>query len=595
MTALGYIDAPSYVVQGGTFVGDPNIVVVTDASGNLASSSTPSSNMLYLDNVTSDIQTQIDGKQPTFSGTPNTVVISDTVGGLATSTTNTTQLSFLNNLTGDIQTQLNGKEPTFTGTANVLVATDASGALTSSIIPVTEAVFAPNPGLTTGTFIKGLTSSSIENSSNMIENANDVIIQGVDSTGKFVVNDSSGTQVLGVDTTNSITNISTIQTPNLILQPSVDGGQVLTVNDANGNPQVTMTSSNVGAEMLFNGGTFGATRILCGAEPGVSGISNSLIIQTPYGSNGDGSGLTLEGYNSGVVNMEMNFDGSNLSITDTIYTYLNINTTTHDTTLKGLVVQPVTDGAVVNINNTAGTNILSINTSTSQVLSRNNILDDGSGNMYMGSLNFNNANASYAGLYPQANKPVTVEMVSNDGTNNFLTLRNTESTASYGSAIYMYHADGDFIKINAAAGGYAQVYAGSQTTNYVQLDPSATSWSAPSKKGLKTVVDDKVDHEKHIEALGKIPVDRWYYTNDKSKRENIGMYVEDVVKEFGLSNGEALTTQEVDGVLLSCLKGMYIKHQKLEGVVNQLLDTVKKQQDYISKLETKLVVLGSGK
>ena len=213
MTALGYIDAPSYVVQGGTFVGDPNIVVVTDASGNLASSSTPSSNMLYLDNVTSDIQTQINGKEPTFSGTPNTVVISDTVGGLATSTTNTTQLSFLNNLTGDIQTQLNGKEPTFTGTANVLVATDASGALTSSIIPVTEAVFAPNPGLTTGTFIKGLTSSSIENSSNMIENANDVIIQGTNSTGKFVVNDSSGTQALAVDTTNSITNISTIQTP----------------------------------------------------------------------------------------------------------------------------------------------------------------------------------------------------------------------------------------------------------------------------------------------------------------------------------------------------------------------------------------------
>ena len=109
MSALGYIDTPSYVVQGETFVGNPNIAVVTDGNGNLASSSTPSSKMIYLNNVTSDLQTQIDGKEPTFSGTANTVVISDTVGGLATSTTNTTQLSFLNNLTGDIQTQLNEK------------------------------------------------------------------------------------------------------------------------------------------------------------------------------------------------------------------------------------------------------------------------------------------------------------------------------------------------------------------------------------------------------------------------------------------------------------------------------------------------------
>lgn len=39
-----------------------------------------------------------------------------------------------------------------------------------------------------------------------------------------------------------------------------------------------------------------------------------------------------------------------------------------------------------------------------------------------------------------------------------------------------------------------------------------------------------------------------------------------------MSDGKRLTTLEIDGVLLSCLKGLYIKHRKLETVVEELLD-----------------------
>ena len=55
----GYIDS--------TLTLNPSIVPITDANGHLASSSTPSNVLPYLNNVTSDIQTQINNKEPTFS------------------------------------------------------------------------------------------------------------------------------------------------------------------------------------------------------------------------------------------------------------------------------------------------------------------------------------------------------------------------------------------------------------------------------------------------------------------------------------------------------------------------------------------------
>ena len=43
-----------------------------------------------------------------------------------------------------------------------------------------------------------------------------------------------------------------------------------------------------------------------------------------------------------------------------------------------------------------------------------------------------------------------------------------------------------------------------------------------------------------------------------------------MVENFGLSNGQSLTTQEIDGILLSCLKGLYIKHMRLQKEFDEM-------------------------
>lgn len=74
----------------------------------------------YLDNVSSNIQTQLNGKQATITGaattiddanlTANRALISDGSGKVAVSSTiTTTELGYLNNVSSNLQTQLNGK------------------------------------------------------------------------------------------------------------------------------------------------------------------------------------------------------------------------------------------------------------------------------------------------------------------------------------------------------------------------------------------------------------------------------------------------------------------------------------------------------
>ena len=88
----------------------------------------------YLDNVTSSIQTQLDAKAPlagpTFTGTvalPSTTSIG---------TVSSTELGYVDGVTSAIQTQLNTKaplaSPTFTGTVTLPSTVSASGAITAS-------------------------------------------------------------------------------------------------------------------------------------------------------------------------------------------------------------------------------------------------------------------------------------------------------------------------------------------------------------------------------------------------------------------------------------------------------------------------------
>lgn len=118
-----------------------NKVVVTDASGDVVESATNSAKLAYLDNVSSDIQAQINSKQATITGAASTavsdnftadrVVITNGSGKLAATVgVTTTQLGYLSNVSSDIQTQLNGKQASgnyvsYVSTENVDVAGNA--------------------------------------------------------------------------------------------------------------------------------------------------------------------------------------------------------------------------------------------------------------------------------------------------------------------------------------------------------------------------------------------------------------------------------------------------------------------------------------
>ena len=85
---------------------------------------TPSSKLAFLDNVTSDIQTQINAKQSTITGgatsvltsdlTASKVLVSDASGKVSSSSTASTKIAFIDNVTSDIQTQINAKQNTIT-------------------------------------------------------------------------------------------------------------------------------------------------------------------------------------------------------------------------------------------------------------------------------------------------------------------------------------------------------------------------------------------------------------------------------------------------------------------------------------------------
>ena len=83
----------------------------------------------YVDGVTSAIQTQLDGKQATITGAATTIddtdltasraLISNSSGKVAVSAVTSTELGYLDGVTSAIQTQLNGKTTAYSGSVTV--------------------------------------------------------------------------------------------------------------------------------------------------------------------------------------------------------------------------------------------------------------------------------------------------------------------------------------------------------------------------------------------------------------------------------------------------------------------------------------------
>jgi hypothetical protein len=94
--------------------------VVSDGSGKVAVATTTATEIGYVNGVTSAIQTQIDSKQATITGGATTIVssnltvsralVSDGSGKVAVATTTSTELGYVNGVTSAIQTQLDAKQ-----------------------------------------------------------------------------------------------------------------------------------------------------------------------------------------------------------------------------------------------------------------------------------------------------------------------------------------------------------------------------------------------------------------------------------------------------------------------------------------------------
>jgi hypothetical protein len=135
--------------------------LASDGSGKVAVSAVTSTELGYLDGVTSAIQTQLNAKQATITGAATTIddtnltasraLASDGSGKVAVSAVTSTELGYLDGVTSAIQTQLDAKQATITGAATTIddtnltasraLVSDGSGKVAVSAITSTELAF----------------------------------------------------------------------------------------------------------------------------------------------------------------------------------------------------------------------------------------------------------------------------------------------------------------------------------------------------------------------------------------------------------------------------------------------------------------------
>lgn len=348
-------------------------------------------------------------------------------------------------------------------------------------------------------------------------------------------------------------------------------------------------------------------------------IANSLgLTYLNYGGGGGGAQGPQGPQGLGVSSISF-VDNSNGTTTLTFHMT--------DGSTQGPFTTNFTSDTITNVNqltltNTGNTNKLevldsnnntafNVNTSTvgsNIVTTQKNILDNGSGTMTVSSLQCNgnmgiggtsgspsisiNAalgtinttagaeNGITTGLLTVVNN-ITCGTFHGTGLQTGLSITNPFPISSGASiALNSYDSGGSLhTSYLSCCNGNLQLSYGTfnSSSNGVYLSSSSpTSWTSASKKEYKNVVNENVDHEHSTELLDKLHIDLWSYKEDPNKNVHLGMYAEDVAS-FGVStDGNGISTLHYNGILMSSLKGLIIKH-------NKLLDRVTKLEAIIAK------------
>ena len=122
-----------------------NRALISNGSGKVAVSAVTSTELGYLDGVTSAIQTQLNGKASKSGWTASRVMCSNSSGNLAVSSSiTTTELGYLNGVTSNIQTQLNAKQNANTAITTSNIASQSVNYASSSSSLVTNKKISTN-------------------------------------------------------------------------------------------------------------------------------------------------------------------------------------------------------------------------------------------------------------------------------------------------------------------------------------------------------------------------------------------------------------------------------------------------------------------
>jgi hypothetical protein len=379
---VGALTSASFVDNGAATFSN----TVTFTANVIANSSNITPTQLsYLKNTTSDIQTQINGKQNAISGSTNLTVgqltsasfvdngaatFSSTVtfsGNVIANSSNVTpiQISYLKNTNADIQTQLDAKQPLINGLSTI-----TCGSLTSaSFVDNGAAAF----------------SGTVTFSGNVIANGSNI----------------TPTQLSYVDATSSI-------------QTQLNGKQATLTNGSVGDSMLSSTFVKTTTDQTIGGvKTFSAAPIMSGANISSATISDGSLVSTFVKTSTDQTIAGIKTFSSPPVMSGASITSATIADASLASTFVKTSTDQTVGGVKTFSTAPIMSGA-----NIASTSIAlsSINanlctTDTSQSITTNKIFQSiteklaavtvNSTNNY--TINYSTSGVAYYGTAPTAN------------------------------------------------------------------------------------------------------------------------------------------------------------------------------------------------
>jgi hypothetical protein len=264
----------------------PSRALVTNATSHIVSSLVTSTELATLSGITSNVQAQLDTKQPTIVGaassattanlTASKVVVSDAQGKIAASTVATSNLGYVSTLQSDAQTQLNAKQPTIVGaassvttanlTADRVVISDPSGKIAAAAVTSTE--------LATLSGITSNVQAQLDTKQPTIVGAASSVVTANLSASKVAVSDAQGKLVASSVGTATLDLIGTLQSD---AQTQLNAKQPTIIGAAS-----TVTTANLSVDRVVISNTSGkiASAAVTSTELAtLSGISGNVQAQ----------------------------------------------------------------------------------------------------------------------------------------------------------------------------------------------------------------------------------------------------------------------------------------------------------------------------